>query len=120
MYTTSLALSRLSILSFYLRLTPQKWFRISVWILITCVVVYIVVFDLLSIFGCRPLAATWDRRLMSGANCMDQLMKYMAFSLINIIIGFLTLMLPIPIIAGLQLPRRQKISVCGIFATGGL
>ncbi|KAJ4383995.1 hypothetical protein N0V86_000839 [Didymella sp. IMI 355093] len=49
---------------------------------------------------------------------MDQLTKYMALSILNIIIDVFTLGLPIPIIARLQMPRRQKISVRAIFATG--
>lgn len=120
MYATSLAFTKLSILLFYLRLSPHTWFRILVYILAVTVVVYATVYDLISIFGCRPLAASWDLRLISSATCMDQLTKYMALSILNIIIDVFTLVLPIPIIARLQMPRRQKISVCAIFATGSL
>jgi hypothetical protein len=91
-----------------------------VWILIACVVTYATVYDLVSIFGCRPIAATWDLTLLPGATCMDPSTKYMALSVLNIIIDVFTLVLPIPIIARLRMPRRQKITVCGIFATGGL
>ena len=84
------------------------------------VVIYATVYDLVSIFGCRPIAATWDLRLVPGATCLDQLTKYMALSVLNIIIDVLTLILPIPIVVRLQMPRRQKITVCAIFATGGL
>jgi hypothetical protein len=118
MYATSLAFTKLSILLFYLRLSPHTWFRLSVWGLAATVVVYVTVYDLISIFGCRPIAASWDLRLAPTATCMDQLTKYMALSILNIIIDVLTLALPIPIVARLQIARRQKISVCAIFATG--
>ncbi|KAJ8110395.1 hypothetical protein OPT61_g6750 [Boeremia exigua] len=118
LYATSLAFTKLSILLFYLRLSPHRWFRVLVWTLAVVVVVYVAVYNLISIFGCRPIAATWDLRLMESATCMDQLTEYMALSILNIIIDVLTLVLPIPIIARLQMPRMQKISVCAIFATG--
>ncbi len=105
---------------FYLRLSPHSWFRVSVWILGAIVIVYAAVYNLISIFGCRPLAATWDLRLLPAATCIDQSMKYMALSVFNIIIDVFTLVLPIPVIARLQMPKRQKMSVCAIFATGSL
>lgn len=49
---------------------------------------------------------------------MNQLTKYMALSVLNIIIDVATLALPIPIIVGLQMPMRQKITICRIFGTG--
>jgi hypothetical protein len=51
---------------------------------------------------------------------MNQLTKYMALSVLNIVIDVITLVLPIPVVARLQMSRRRKITVCGIFATGGL
>jgi hypothetical protein len=57
---------------------------------------------------------------MPEASCLDQFTKYMALSVLNIIIDALTLALPIPVIAGLQMSKRRKLSICGIFATGGL
>ncbi|KAF1933885.1 uncharacterized protein M421DRAFT_388187 [Didymella exigua CBS 183.55] len=49
---------------------------------------------------------------------MDQLTKYMALSILNIIIDVFTLVLPITVTERFQMPRIQKISVCAIFATG--
>ena len=91
-----------------------------VHILIACVIVYATVYDLVSTFGCRPIVATWDLTRLPGAVCMNQLTKYMALSVLNIVIDVITLVLPIPVVARLQMSRRRKITVCGIFATGGL
>jgi hypothetical protein len=120
LYASSLACSKLSILFLYLRLSPQRWFRILVWCTVAVVVTYALVYDLVSIFGCKPIAATWDLRLAPGSTCLDQLTKYMALSILNIIIDVFELALPIPVIAPLQMSKRQKITVCGLFATGGL
>ncbi|KAF2822629.1 hypothetical protein CC86DRAFT_410219 [Ophiobolus disseminans] len=118
LYASSIACSKLSILFLYLRLSPQRWFRRVVWCTVAVVVTYALVYDLISLFGCRPIAATWDLRLAPGATCVNQLTKYMALSILNIIIDVFELILPVPVIAPLQMSTRKKITVCGLFATG--
>jgi hypothetical protein len=119
-YATSLAFTKISILLFYKRLSPAKWFHTLIWTLVGIVVIYVVVYDLLSIFGCKPIAASWDLRLAPAAKCVDLLTKYMALSVLNIIIDIFTLILPIPVVVPLQMSWRQKISIILVFATGGL
>jgi hypothetical protein len=120
LYATSLAFTKLSILFLYLRLSPQKWFRILVWTLAAIVITYVVVYNFMSIFGCQPVAATWNLEVMASATCMDPLTKYMSLSILNIIIDVFTLVLPIPVVAPLQMSMRQKVVICSLFATGSL
>lgn len=54
------------------------------------------------------------------ANCIDKGKFYLAAVVVNVAIDFLILLLPIPVIAPLQMPLRRKISLCLLFATGGL
>ena len=91
-----------------------------VWSTVAVVVTYALVYNLISLFACRPVAASWDLRLVPGSTCMDQLTKYMALSILNIIIDVFELLLPIPVIAPLQMSKRQRVTVCALFATGGL
>jgi hypothetical protein len=119
-YSLSLAFSKISILLLYLRLSPVRWFRVLVWLLLCVVVTYALVYNIISVFGCRPIAATWDLKLLASAKCMDQLTKYMALSILNIIIDVFELLLPIPVVLPLQMPLKQKLSICLVFATGVL
>ena len=119
-YSLSLAFSKISILFLYLRLSTVRWFRILVWILLGIVVSYAVIYNFMSVFGCKPIAATWDLSLLATAKCFDQLTKYLALSILNIIIDVLELILPIPIVLPLQMSNKQKFSVCLVFATGVL
>jgi phosphotransferase system glucose/maltose/N-acetylglucosamine-specific IIC component len=114
LYVTSLVFTKLSILLFYLRLSPRRWFHTLVWILIAVVVAYVLVYDITNIFVCRPIAASWDLRLVPTAIRMDRLTKYMTLSVLNIVIDMLTLILPILIVTRLQRAFRQKISVCAV------
>jgi hypothetical protein len=42
----------------------------------------------------------------------------MALSILNIIIDVFELLLPIPVVLPLQMPLKQKLSICLVFATG--
>jgi len=120
LYATSLAFTKVSILFFYLRLAPHRWFRSLVRMLLTIVVAYATAYVTVSIFGCKPIAASWDLRLADRAICLDPYTKYMALSVLNIVIELLVLILPIPVVLHLQMPAKQKVSVCMVFATGSL
>lgn len=89
-YSLSLAFSKISILFLYLRLSTVRWFRILVWILLGIVISYAVIYNLMSLFGCKPIAATWDLSLAPTAKCLDQLTKYEALSILNIIVCIMT------------------------------
>jgi hypothetical protein len=75
-YSLSLAFSKISILFLYLRLSTVRWFRILVWILLGVVISYAIIYNLISLFGCEPIAASWDLALAPTAKCLDQLTKY--------------------------------------------
>ncbi|KAF9735137.1 integral membrane protein [Paraphaeosphaeria minitans] len=62
----------------------------------------------MSLFGCRPIAASWNLSLTTTAKCLDQLTKYMTLSVLNIIIDVFELALPIPIVIPLQTSNLQK------------
>ncbi|RYP69772.1 hypothetical protein DL771_005881 [Monosporascus sp. 5C6A] len=116
-YALSVGFAKVSILLFYLRLSPQRWFHIVVYTLIGAVSCYSTVYLLLNIFPCRPIAAAWDRNI-EKKTCLDAWKAYWALSIFNILMDVATLMLPIPVIAPLNMPKKQKISVCLLFATG--
>jgi hypothetical protein len=113
-------LTKVSIYIFYLHLLPQQRIHALVWILFGITVTYGMVYNLLSIFACKPVAATWNLALMPEAKCVDVLTKYMVLSVLNIIIDVLTVVLPIPVVLKLQMPFRRKLSVILVVMTGVL
>lgn len=71
-----------------------------------------------SIFGCKPIQAFWT--LEQPFNCLDQYVVWFFNGGMNILTDFTIMILPMPVIRGLNLPRRQKQALIGIFAIGGL
>lgn len=110
--------SKISILFFYLRLSPQTWFRWCSWGLITASVVYTIIYVFLVILPCHPIQGNWDYSIES--TCLDPWTAYRALSILNIIMDVLTLLLPIPVVLSLQMGKGQKFSLMLLFTAGVL
>lgn len=71
-----------------------------------------------SIFACVPVRAFWDKE--QPARCIDQFAMWFTNAAINILTDFAIIILPMPVIQNLNLAKRQKQLLIGIFAIGGL
>jgi hypothetical protein len=119
-YISSQAFVKISICCLYLRLSPKRTLRLSVYVVVSFVVAYSFSSILVIIFACNPIAATWDLALevLPTTTCIDEPAAYIAQAGINIFADLVILILPMRTIWGLQLPLRQKISVSSVFAVG--
>ncbi|KAK7754951.1 hypothetical protein SLS62_003035 [Diatrype stigma] len=100
-----------------LPLSPQTWFRVMVYGLIGTVSCYSVIYVFFNVFPCRPVAAAWDLNI-DEARCIDAWNAYYALSILNILMDAATLVLPVPVVIGLNISARQKVSLILLFATG--
>ncbi|KAF1977385.1 hypothetical protein BU23DRAFT_577939 [Bimuria novae-zelandiae CBS 107.79] len=69
------------------------------------------------IFGCRPIQAFWT--LKHPFKCLNQYAVWFFNGGMNILTDLTISVLPMPVIRKLNLPRRQKQALVGIFAVGG-
>ncbi|RDW69039.1 uncharacterized protein DSM5745_08799 [Aspergillus mulundensis] len=116
-YAWAVVLSKLSILAFYLRLSPQKWFRMLTFALMGITTCYVLVYTFLFLFRCNPIAQNWDITITSGS-CIDTRTIMTVLSVANILMDVATLLLPIPVIMRLNMRLAQRISVVLIFSSG--
>lgn len=79
-----------------------------------------IAFVLVTIWQCKPIAAFWDKSLLKipGNHCFSSKAFWFSYSVINIILDFLILLLPIHEVLRLQLPTKEKIALCGVFSLG--
>ncbi|KAF5663060.1 L-fucose permease [Fusarium circinatum] len=105
-YMLSSDLAKISLLFFYLRLSPERTFRI-------------VIYAMISLFGCHPIKASWDLAAQAIGKCVDKFGFFLAASVANVIMDMVILLLPLRIVIPLQIPRRQKMSLLFLFTTGG-
>jgi hypothetical protein len=117
-YSTCVSFAKLSILVFYLRLSPEKKFRWAVFGLIGIVIAYTVTYLIVIFAICNPVALNWDLTL--DGKCISRMAPMMVLSVANICIDIAILVIPVHVVIPLQMPKRQKISLIFLFATGGL
>ncbi|RYP64333.1 hypothetical protein DL770_009222 [Monosporascus sp. CRB-9-2] len=119
-YNIGLSFVKISILFLYFRLftSASSALRRVSHVIVTIVVLA----SLWSIFSsalfCLPVAAFWDKSI--GGKCFPQKPMWYAAAALNILTDFMILILPLPSIKNLQLPRRQKLALSFIFAIGFL
>lgn len=92
---------------------------------IVFVIAYMITFNLTLFFGCKPIKAywmqvdfTWYMANKSKMHCMDEGADYLAASVISVVQDFLACCLPIMIMWTLQIPKRQKLALGGVFGIG--
>ncbi|USW46702.1 hypothetical protein Slin15195_G000210 [Septoria linicola] len=117
-YNLSLTLTKVSILFQYLRIFPQKWFRISTWTLMGVIVTYGLYVVCSGIWLCRPIAFFWDPTIVGG-RCLNRFNVWFANAGLNIATDIATTVLPLPVLNKLELPKRQKRALMLVFALGG-
>ncbi|KAI0470062.1 hypothetical protein GGR56DRAFT_678799 [Xylariaceae sp. FL0804] len=69
---------------------------------------------------CRPLKAYWllELQALPTTHCIDTVLAFLCNSIVNSVIDFLTLTLPIKEVLKLQTTRRRKLSLCFVFLLG--
>ena len=111
--------TKTSILLFYLTLSKhQQVFR---WLTVATLVVVNAAgtaLTALNIFQCHPVAAVFKDPLPSDATCTDIVTLYLSSAPVNIITDLAILFLPMPILTGMRLPRKQKIILIITFSFG--
>lgn len=70
-YNLSLSCTKISILLQYLRIFPQRIFRICAYTLLGIVVVYSLYTFFTAVFLCSPIRYFWDSTV-EGGTCLDR------------------------------------------------
>lgn len=115
---------KLSILLQYLRIfVPNRKGNMSGFVAIQiciwgCFTMYLVA-TIFAIAQCTPRKKIWNP-LMNTGHCIDTSAAYLSTAIFNVITDFAILILPMPILWKLQMPRKKKILTTAVFATGFL
>ncbi|KAK8040142.1 hypothetical protein PG993_008553 [Apiospora rasikravindrae] len=118
-YTHCAGLAKLSLLLYYRQLSPRAWFRRAVIATIVVVLGYTLGAFFSLLFGCNPIAKSWDPTVTGGA-CINHGALYSATAIFNITTNTVILVLPIPAIMGMRVPNLQKAGLVVMFVVGGL
>lgn len=108
----------MSILLQYRRVFSTPKMRLACNLLIAFLAVYGTWTIVSAWANCVPLAKFWDPTLPGF--CFDKKALWFSNSAIHILTDILILVYPMPVLRSLQLPKRQKFALMGVFALGGL
>lgn len=82
-----------------------------------------VAFTLVTIWQCSPLPAFWDKSILKtnpSSHCFSSSAFWFSYSLTNIFLDILILLLPIHEVLKLHLPLKEKLELIGVFSLGCL
>ena len=119
LYCPLMFITKLSILLQYLRIfVPNHTGKLyyTVQFIIWFNLLFYIASTLAEIFGCIPRKKIWEPT--TPGRCVNTNVVVIATGAINIISDFSILVLPLSSIWGLQMPRRRKIALSAVFATG--
>lgn len=119
LYITCIFTVKTSILLFYRRIFPVRAARIVIYSVLGFICVYTIAALNIIVFQCRPIRYFWDRASIPGM-CMDEIRAIIGLSIPNICTDFIILIIPLPLVWRLRIPRAQKLAVTGAFLLGGL
>lgn len=119
-YGFALTITKTSALLFLHRIFPRQgsatWFKWTLWIAHIINTAWLVGYTLVEIFQCNPIAKFWNPGL--PGECILQSRIYIGAAAPSVAIDLLILILPLPLLWGLNTSRARKIGIIIVFVLG--
>ncbi|KAJ4302366.1 hypothetical protein N0V88_002510 [Collariella sp. IMI 366227] len=115
-YKVVVCLNKVSVIMLYLRIFVGGSFRIATYAVLFVVVGYGIGGIFATIFQCIPIKGAWLKG--SDAKCINSDIFWVAYAVLNILTDIMVVALPIWPIMRLQLRRRERFMLCGVFLMG--
>ncbi|KAL1981889.1 hypothetical protein VTN96DRAFT_2018 [Rasamsonia emersonii] len=116
-YNAAVICAKASILLQYFRVFPTKRMRIACWAMLFVLASYGTWAVVSAFLNCIPVSKFWAPE--TPGYCLSMKGLWFSNASMHITTDLAILILPIPALSTLDLPKRQKIALMGIFAVGG-
>ncbi|KAL1795458.1 hypothetical protein ACET3X_005682 [Alternaria dauci] len=120
LYLASVALTKIAILLFYLRIFPHQGLRRIIYATIVVCIMYIIGFVTATALQCLPIRIAWE--YWDGEHhgqCINLNADAWASAAVNIILDLVVIILPMRELSKLAMSRRRKFGVMLMFFGGG-
>jgi hypothetical protein len=121
LYFAQIALLKMSMLFFYLRIFPSTGTRKVLWATVVFNALFGIIFVFVAIFQCKPVSYFWTK--WDGehqGSCIDMNSMGWAHAGINIALDLWMLAIPLSQLPGLNLNWKKKVGVAIMFSVGTL
>ncbi|KAI9806949.1 MAG: hypothetical protein M1833_002607 [Piccolia ochrophora] len=115
-YMLAILFVKLAVLQLYLRISGGKTYRLCVWLIIAATIAYTIGSAVAHFATCEPFAKNFYP-MMEGT-CFNKSKMALARAVLNVVNDIIILLLPVPILHKLQLPKGQKLALVAVFSTG--
>lgn len=117
--TLAVTFVKVSLLDFFVSIfSVQTSFQVVAYLLMGITVSYGISFTIVTLAGCQPFEANWDKPSYPDYKCINTSKFYVAQAAINAFLDISILLLPIPAVWTLKLKRSKKIALTFVFAIG--
>ena len=117
MYNTGLTVIKMSVLLSYVRIFRIVLvYRVVFWIVAFLIIGWGIAINTMAIFQCTPIHKAWD--LTIPGHCLNLSKTYLGTAITNIVIDFILLVLPIPMLWKLHIQTSSKIALIVVFSAG--
>lgn len=110
---------KISILHLYIQIFRNKVFRVFSYAIMGLSMAYWLMVVLEAFVVCRPFAYSWNKAI-PGGTCHHQQDVFLSAGIMNLIIDVMIIVLPMPMLWGLQMRLAKKVALTGIFGLGAL
>ncbi|KAJ5906745.1 uncharacterized protein N7473_003661 [Penicillium subrubescens] len=116
-YNAAVLCAKASILMQYFRVFPTRRMRIVCWVMITILGIYGTWCVVSAFLTCIPVAKFWNPTLPGF--CLSRPGLWFSNASMHITTDLAILIIPIPALIAIDIPRRQKVALMIMFALGG-
>ncbi|KFA59962.1 hypothetical protein S40285_08011 [Stachybotrys chlorohalonatus IBT 40285] len=117
LYYITVSMTKVSILCLYLKLFPQRTYRLFTWTMMGFVLGTGLGCTIAGIFQCDPIYRAWETQV--PGTCFNQVALFLANAGLNILQDVIIYILPAPMLWKVQLPLKQRIALIFVFVVGG-
>jgi hypothetical protein len=108
---------KLAVLWLYTQIFTTRQFKLAAYIVMGATASYAFIFIPIFFTMCKPVRAAWDP-VLSLTNCRPITHQEFASVSINMALDLAVVLLPLPVVWGLRMPMRKKITVTLMFSLG--
>ncbi|KAF2676300.1 hypothetical protein K458DRAFT_397033 [Lentithecium fluviatile CBS 122367] len=117
LYACAIASTKIAIIASYLRFIQDRNFRLAMYATSFVIVGLWFTGVFVTIFQCNPVAGAWDFTI-AGRKCINYVDYLYASSAINVATDIILCVLPCPYLWKLNMPKKQRVILCLLFAGG--
>ncbi|KAF2790860.1 hypothetical protein K505DRAFT_364341 [Melanomma pulvis-pyrius CBS 109.77] len=120
LYCIAVVFPKLSILASYLRIFLDRRYRIITYVLGGVIAATGIAGVVTSLASCQPFSARYQSPEYADQHCINTLAYWRWISLPNILTDVIMLVLPLPILWGLRMSKKDRVALILIFVTGSI